>query len=258
MPRLPPLMLTTFTAMIIRIFREIFSACRPSAIRGSRWQGLDVVIGAGYGVEKEADKAQGSNYLSGNRYLAEEDLRAIDVRNGGRYIVVTRQRGVGGGEALSGAAIEAARSGSRLFGFYGTKEAHLPFETADGDYRPVAGRKPAEQYTSADIEENPTLAEMTAAALVVLSRNERGFWLMVEPGDVDWANHDNNLDTSIGAVNSGDAAVRTITEWVERHSDWRESLLIVTADHGHYLVIARPELLARQGEQAGEDGTSER
>ena len=92
--------------------------------------------------------------------------------------------------------------------------------------------------------ENPTLADMTAAALCVLSqRSPKGFWLMVEAGDVDWANHDNNLDNSIGAVNSGDRAFKVITDWVEQHSNWNESLLIVTADHGHYLFLDRPELL---------------
>ena len=39
------------------------------------------------------------------------------------------------------------------------------------------------------------------------------------------------------------AAVKTITDWVEQHSNWNESLLIVTADHGHYLVLEKPELL---------------
>jgi alkaline phosphatase len=77
----------------------------------------------------------------------------------------------------------------------------------------------------------------------VLSRNPQGFWLMVEPGDVDWANHDNNIDNSIGAVLTGDATVKTITDWVERNSNWSESLLLVTADHGHYLVLEKPDLL---------------
>jgi len=84
---------------------------------------------------------------------------------------------------------------------------------------------------------------MTTAALTVLEKNPKGFWLMVEAGDVDWANHDDNIDNSIGAVNSGDAAVKAITDWVEQHSNWMESLLIVTADHGHYLVLEKPELL---------------
>ncbi len=84
---------------------------------------------------------------------------------------------------------------------------------------------------------------MTAAALTVLQSSKKGFWLLVEPGDVDWANHDDNLDNSIGAVKSGDDAVKVITSWVEKHSNWDESLMIVTADHGHYLFLDRPELL---------------
>ncbi len=122
--------------------------------------------------------------------------------------------------------------------------SHLPFQTADGDYRPTIGRSPIpEVYSEADLRENPTLSEMTAAALRVLETRPSGFWMMVEAGDVDWANHDNNLDNSIGAVLSGDAAVKTITEWVENHSNWDESVLIVTADHGHFLVLENPELL---------------
>ena len=66
---------------------------------------------------------------------------------------------------------------------------------------------------------------------------------MVESGDVDWANHDNNLDNSIGAVNSGDAAIKVITDWVEQHSNWNDALLIVTADHGHMLNLVDPSVL---------------
>ena len=36
------------------------------------------------------------------------------------------------------------------------------------------------------------------------------------------------------------------TDWVEQHSNWQESLLIVTADHGHMLNILRPEALCAQ------------
>ncbi len=76
-----------------------------------------------------------------------------------------------------------------------------------------------------------------------MGRDKTPFWLMVESGDVDWANHDDNIDNSIGAVNSGDDAVKAITAWVERHSNWNESLVIVTADHGHMLNLTKPELL---------------
>ena len=86
---------------------------------------------------------------------------------------------------------------------------------------------------------------MTTAAIRVLSTNPTGFWLLVEPGDVDWASHDNNLDNAIGAVNSGDAAFRVVTQWVEANSNWDETLVIVTADHGHLLLIDDLDALAK-------------
>jgi alkaline phosphatase len=206
--------------------------------------GMDVVIGCGYGVQAKAESAQGKNYLAGNKYLADEDLHTIDVQNGGKYVVAKRTSGVSGGKGLRAAAAHAIHEKKRLLGFYGTSGGNLPFRTADGDFQPAPGRKKtAVTYTAEDIKENPTLAEFTAAAISVLEHDPDGFWLMVESGDVDWGNHDNNLDTSIGAVNSGDAAVKVITDWVERSSNWQESLLIVTADHGHYLVLDQPELL---------------
>ncbi|MBI1347539.1 alkaline phosphatase [bacterium] len=207
--------------------------------------GLDVVIGGGYGDERDKDKGGGKNFAPGNVYLTAADLKTVDVKNGGKYVTSVRTAGVNGHEALQKAANQAAKEHQRLLGFYGVGEykGHLPFQTANGDYRPSPGRSgKAETYTAADLEENPTLAEMTRAALTVLETHDK-FWLLMEPGDVDWANHDNNIDNSIGAVKSGDAAVKVITDWVEQHSNWNDSLLIVTADHGHYLNIARPELL---------------
>jgi alkaline phosphatase len=211
--------------------------------------GVDVLIGAGWGTDNSSDSGQGKNFVPGNRYLAESDLKQIDVKHGGRYQVALRTPGKPGKDLLLHAADEAARAGTRLFGYFGVaKAAHLPFRTADGDYNPAKGVKYAQEtYTPADIRENPTLADMTEAGLTVLSNNPKGFWLMVEAGDVDWANHDNNLDDSIGAVISGDDAVRTITNWVDKNSNWQESLLIVTADHGHYLHLKSPEAIAAGG-----------
>ncbi len=217
---------------------------RPSIAHPDRpLPGMDVVIGAGFGTRRDEDKGQGDNYVPGNRYIADEDLHAIDVNNGGKYVVAVREKGVDGARRLADAAKQAAESGHRLFGFYGAG-SHLPFQTANGDYKPVPGRSKPETYSKADLHENPTLAEMTEAALAYMQTRPRGFWLLVESGDVDWANHDNNIDNSIGAVNSGDAAIKVITDWVEANSSWDETVLIVTADHGHYLVIDQPEALA--------------
>jgi alkaline phosphatase len=70
------------------------------------------------------------------------------------------------------------------------------------------------------------------------------FALFIEAGDVDFALHANNLDNAIGAVYSGEEAIRTVIRWVETHSNWDDSLIIVSSDHGHYLVVDDPQALA--------------
>ncbi|MBA3314453.1 MAG: alkaline phosphatase [Planctomycetaceae bacterium] len=216
----------------------------PSVAHPQPLPGVDVLLGGGAGMEKEKDGGQGKNFVPGNPYLPEEELKAIDIENGGKYLVAQREAGVDGGERLRQAAKEAASTGKRLFGFYGAEGGNLPFQGSHGDYKPAPGWKTRDlSYTEADVIENPTLAEMTTAALTVLEKDPEGFWLMVEAGDVDWAKHDNNLDAAVGAVLSGDEAVKTLTDWVERHRGWDETVMIVTADHGHYLVIDDPQML---------------
>lgn len=224
------------------------------ARQAQQWLGLDVVMGTGYGIisESKAMAPQGKNWVPGNIYIADPDLAAIDVKNGGKYVVVHPESGVDGSQALQQAAAQAAGKSQRLFGFFGRKGLdHLPYQTADGRYDPVPsigrGGRPvaAEEYTQEDRLEQPTLAKMTEAALTVLAhRPDQRFALFIESGDVDFALHANNLDNTIGAVYSGEDAVRTVIQWVEKNSNWDESLLLVSSDHGHYLVIDDPQAIA--------------
>lgn len=222
--------------------------------------GLDVLIGAGWGVTRAKDSRQGKNFVPGNPFLTEADMRKISVKNGGPYVIASRTPGRNGKRVLMQAAELAIRGEHRLLGFFGVggdsvdASEHLPYASADGDFQPAPGISgEVINYTVADITENPSLADMTKAAISVLSAKDSKFWMMVEPGDVDWANHSNNLDASIGAVNSGDDAVRAIAEWVEENSSWEESLMIVTGDHGHYLFLDRPELLIRDNHHGETD-----
>lgn len=203
--------------------------------------GVDVLIGCGWGEMKEDDRdKQGANFVPGNKYLADEDLKKINRDNGGKYVVVQRQPSTIGSETLRAAAEQAASESQRLFGFFGGPGGHLPYRTADGNYDPTRGVSTAERYSKEELSENPTLAQMTSAALTVLQKNPKGFYLMVEAGDVDWANHNNNIDDSIGAVFCGEEAFTAITQWVEANSSWDETCLIVTADHGHMFVLDDP------------------
>jgi len=210
--------------------------------------GVDVLLGAGYGETFEIDGNQGTNFVPGNRYLTADDLNRCDLANKGKYRVVQRTPGQPGNETLAAAGRQAAEKRERLFGFFGGPNGHLPFRTADGRFDPVPampgkGKPKLENYTAADIRENPTLADMTVTALDVLSRRSDRIWLMVEAGDVDWANHQNNLDASIGAVDSGDAAFRALTQWIERNVGWDNAVVLLTADHGHYFVLDDPKAL---------------
>ena len=88
---------------------------------------------------------------------------------------------------------------------------------------------------------------LTRAALLVLERAIDGFWLMVEAGDVDWANHANNLDNSIGAVFSGEEAFQVVMDWIDENDAWSFTAVIVTSDHGHFLVIDDPQRIIDAG-----------
>jgi len=216
--------------------------------------GVDVLIGAGWGVSKDDDRTnQGKNYVPGNMYLTAHDFSSIDDDQGGKYVVAQRTEGKSGVEVLQNAAASAIGANRRLFGWFGTSHSHLPFRTADGNFDPVAGRAKAETYKPADISENPELKDLTRTALDVLwaRGQESGFWLMVEAGDVDWANHDNNIDNSAGAVISGDLAFQEITAWAEANGCWDETLVVVTADHGHFLVLNDPSALLTQPVKSG-------
>ena len=91
------------------------------------------------------------------------------------------------------------------------------------------------------------LSDLAEAALDCLGHDPDGFWLMIEAGDVDWANHANNVDSSIGAVFSGDKAVKTVFDWIDARHDWDKTAVIVTADHGHFFNLKKPETIANAG-----------
>ncbi len=219
---------------------------RPSIYHPGGLPGVDVLIGGGWGIDKDKDAAQGKNYVPGNKYLAADDLAAIDVHNGGQYVVAQRTQGLAGPDVLNKAVRQAKANHKRLFGYFGAQGGHLPYQTADGNYDPVVSfgnpqPEKAEVYSAADLQENVKLQDMAMAAIEVLDSRSDRWWLMIESGDVDWANHSNNIDNSIGAVLSGDEAFAAVVSWIEQHGGWDDTALILTADHGHYFNLDRPE-----------------
>jgi alkaline phosphatase len=97
---------------------------------------------------------------------------------------------------------------------------------------PVLGLfEPSHMLYEADRTGEPSLAEMTRAAIEVLARNEEGYYLMVEAGRVDHALHDGNLARS---VRDGRAFAEAIA-LADELTDDADTLIVVTADHDHGL-----------------------
>lgn len=78
------------------------------------------------------------------------------------------------------------------------------------------------------VEQSVSLAELTAKAIEILSRDEDGFFLMVEGSQIDWAGHANNGKWLVEEVVSFDDAVAVAELFARENPD---TLLIVTADH---------------------------
>jgi alkaline phosphatase len=74
----------------------------------------------------------------------------------------------------------------------------------------------------------PSLVDMSAKAVEVLNQNPKGFFLMIEGGEIDWAGHNNDAGLLLQEMLQFDDAVRKVYEWVRQRDD---TLLIVTADH---------------------------
>lgn len=74
----------------------------------------------------------------------------------------------------------------------------------------------------------PNLADMTQKALDILSKNDNGFFLMVEGALIDYAGHDNDAGTMLQETLDFDKAIEVVMDFVEKNPD---TLLIVTADH---------------------------
>jgi len=85
-----------------------------------------------------------------------------------------------------------------------------------------------------DIDRNPdlvpSLAEMTAKAIEVLSKHENGFFLMVEGSMVDWAAHANDPVGIITEFLAFDKAVGVVMDFAKRDGN---TAVIIMSDHGN-------------------------
>ena len=102
----------------------------------------------------------------------------------------------------------------------------------------------------------PTLAELTRAAIARLQRNPNGYVLLVEAGRIDHAHHQGNAYRALADTVALSDAVRAAGAMTSAD----DTLVVVTADHAHTLTFAgypvrgNPILDKVRGRSVEEDG----
>jgi len=87
-------------------------------------------------------------------------------------------------------------------------------------------------------KDEPSLAAMTTKALDVVSRNPKGFFLMVEGGRIDHALHGTNAKRALEDTLAFDHAIETALAYMEKKDPGlKHTLVVVTADHDHNMVF---------------------
>ena len=163
--------------------------------------GLDVILGGGRKQFLPSTALKGGR--SDNRDLVAE-LKAL----GYNY-------------AASKDELAAADSSKRLIGLF--NDSHLSY-----DLDRANGKAPTE----------PSLTEMTTKAIEVLSKKDKGFFLMVEGGRIDHALHDTNAKRALQDTVAFDNALKAaIDQMKSLDPDLKNTLIVVTADHDHTLVL---------------------
>lgn len=169
--------------------------------------GIDVALGGGRSYFLPEGTADPENEGSRGRRLDGRDLSS-------EWTAKTRNAAfVWNREQFD--AIDAKKTGPVLGLF---ERSHMQYEY---DRRRTGGNE-------------PSLSEMTEKAIDILSRNDKGYFLMVEAGRIDHAHHDGNAFRALDETVELSRAVETARKKV----DLDDTLIIVTADHSHTLIIA--------------------
>ncbi|XP_055608137.1 membrane-bound alkaline phosphatase-like [Uranotaenia lowii] len=89
-------------------------------------------------------------------------------------------------------------------------------------------------HMDSDYKEDPTLSDLTYAAIKMLEKHDKGFVLFVEGGKIDLAHHETKARKSLDETVQLSEAVLLATQYTK--SD--DTLILVTADHAHTMSLA--------------------
>jgi alkaline phosphatase len=169
-------------------------------------RGIDVALGGGRTEFMPADQRD-PEYpgLPGKRLDGRDLIAQWTKRDGAAYVWNEAQL----------KAIDPAKT-AHLLGLF--EPEHMSYETE-------RAKDPAGE---------PSLSEMTRAALAILTKNPKGFFLMVEGGRIDHGHHAGNAYRALTETIEFAHAVQTAADMTSAD----DTLILVTADHSHTLTFA--------------------
>ena len=167
----------------------------------------------------------GHNIKRGNYYAIGKELPETGFEffaGGGLY----HPKGKEGDEAVSLWDLIAEGGYTLAYGYEDFKAKQ------DADHIVLVQAEGAEEicpYALGRPEGALTLPQIVEAAITVLERNPKGFFLMAEGGLIDWTAHSQDLAGTIFEILDFDQAIAVADAFYARHPE--ETLIVVTADH---------------------------
>lgn len=162
--------------------------------------GVDVVLGGGWQHFLPKGDAAGSSRSDARDLTAEMKARG--------YSYVTTKSALDAAPATTG----------KLLGLF--TSGHMNFDI------------------DRDAAKEPSLSEMATKAVDVVSKNPKGFFLMVEGGRIDQALHPTLARKALQDAKAFDEAIKaTIAKVKTFDPELKNTLIVVTADHDHTMVM---------------------
>ena len=184
--------------------------CKDIARQLIEWpegDGFEIAMGGGRAGFLRADEIDPEDADSKGSRGDGRDLMAEWAAKSDGHVVVTDQAGFDAQDFASDA---------RVLGLF--ELSHMEYELD----------------RAGDAAGEPSLAELTRAAITRLSQDEDGFVLMVEGGRIDHGHHAVNAARALEETDQLDMALAAALEM----TDPEDTLIILTADHSHTMTLA--------------------
>ncbi|KAI4119698.1 MAG: hypothetical protein LQ338_007243, partial [Usnochroma carphineum] len=148
-------------------------------------------------------------------------------------------QGKGYNVVLNNTALSSTPNNAKTLGIFST--SNLPVWLDRNVYKQnLLGRKNSPDGSGGNATDLPGLKEMTLKAIDILTTRHRneGWFLMSEAASIDKQMHTLDYDRALGDLLELDDTVKATMAKLNQLGNLKETLVIVTADHGHGFDVA--------------------